>query len=185
MERRGAFDYILLETTGLADPGNIAPLFWVDEGLGSTIYLDGIVTLVDAKNILKTLDEPPVDSSASHEAGPNGPELTTAHSQISHADVVVINKSDLVDNTELDAVRRRIESINALAKTHITSHSQVPQLEGGLLDLHAYDTVEADELDFSAKGYSHLDPVCRFLFFLPATSHSWTAQMACNINTCS
>ena len=50
--KKGAFDYILLETTGLADPGNLAPLFWVDDGLGSTIYLDGIVTLVDAKNIL-------------------------------------------------------------------------------------------------------------------------------------
>ncbi|KAL9062154.1 MAG: hypothetical protein Q9157_009178, partial [Trypethelium eluteriae] len=60
MDRRGTFDYILLETTGLADPGNIAPLFWVDEGLGSSIYLDGIVTLVDAKNILTSLDEKPV-----------------------------------------------------------------------------------------------------------------------------
>ena len=46
MEKRGKFDYILLETTGLADPGNIAPLFWLDDGLGATIYLDGIVTLV-------------------------------------------------------------------------------------------------------------------------------------------
>ena len=49
MQKKGAFDYILLETTGLADPGNLAPLFWVDKGLASTIYLDGIVTLVDAK----------------------------------------------------------------------------------------------------------------------------------------
>ncbi|KAL8957849.1 MAG: hypothetical protein Q9183_005955, partial [Haloplaca sp. 2 TL-2023] len=56
--RRGAFDYIMLETTGLADPGNLAPLFWADEGLGSSVYLDGIVTLVDAKNILLSLDEP-------------------------------------------------------------------------------------------------------------------------------
>ncbi|KAI9877939.1 MAG: hypothetical protein M1823_007027, partial [Watsoniomyces obsoletus] len=52
------FDYILLETTGVADPGNIAPMFWMDEGLGSSIYLDGIVTVIDAKNILKSLDEP-------------------------------------------------------------------------------------------------------------------------------
>lgn len=161
MERRGAFDYILLETTGLADPGNIAPLFWVDEGLGSTIYLDGIVTLVDAKNILRSLDEPLASSSASNEAGQHGPELATAHLQISHADVVVINKSDLVSSTEIEDVRRRIESINALAKIHVTSHSQVPQLEGVLLDLHAYDTVGADELDFSVKGHSHLDPVRR------------------------
>merc|ERR1712093_538226 len=66
MEKKGAFDYILLETTGLADPGNIAPLFWVDEGLGSTIYLDGIVTLVDAKNILKSLNEP-VEEAIQHD----------------------------------------------------------------------------------------------------------------------
>merc|ERR1711939_29658 len=86
MEKKGAFDYILLETTGLADPGNIAPLFWVDEGLGSTIYLDGIVTLVDAKNILKSLNEP-VEEAIQHEEhkGHHGPALTTAHLQISHA----------------------------------------------------------------------------------------------------
>ncbi|KAF2091791.1 vitamin b12 biosynthesis, cobw-like protein [Saccharata proteae CBS 121410] len=160
MERRGAFDYILLETTGLADPGNIAPLFWVDDGLGSTIYLDGIVTLVDAKNILKSLDETPAPTSTSHEGheGHTGPELTTAHLQISHADVVVVNKSDLVDEGELEAVKGRIKAINALARVHVTSHSEVPQLEGVLLDLHAYDSVGAEELEFAAKGHSHLDP---------------------------
>ncbi|KAK8243341.1 COBW domain-containing protein [Phyllosticta capitalensis] len=157
MERRGAFDYILLETTGLADPGNIAPLFWVDEGLGSTIYLDGIVTLVDAKNILKSLDERP-PTSTEHDHEHQGPELTTAHLQISHADVVVINKSDLVTPQELEDVKARIQAINALARVHVTNHSQVPQLEGVLLDLHAYDAVGAEELDFAAKGHSHLDP---------------------------
>ncbi|KAK7521331.1 CobW/HypB/UreG [Phyllosticta citriasiana] len=156
MERRGAFDYILLETTGLADPGNIAPLFWVDEGLGSSIYLDGIVTLVDAKNILKSLDERPAPAADDHDH--DGPELTTAHLQISHADVVVINKSDLVTPQELADVEKRIRAINALAKIHVTNHSQVPQLEGVLLDLHAYDAVGAEELDFAAKGHSHLDP---------------------------
>ena len=101
MEKKGAFDYILLETTGLADPGNLAPLFWVDEGLGSTIYLDGIVTLIDAKNILKSLDEP-VPDTVQHEEhkGHEDPVLTTAHLQISHADVIVINKSDLVSEVE-------------------------------------------------------------------------------------
>ena len=42
MEKKGKFDYILLETTGLADPGPIAAMFWLDEGLGSEIYLDGV-----------------------------------------------------------------------------------------------------------------------------------------------
>ncbi|RFU29740.1 hypothetical protein B7463_g6619, partial [Scytalidium lignicola] len=157
MDRKGAFDYILLETTGLADPGNIAPLFWVDEGLGSTIYLDGIVTLVDAKNIVKSLDEP-VEETIQHKEheGHKGPLLTTAHLQISHADVIVINKSDLVSEEELQAVKDRIQAINGLAKIHVTKHGQVPQLEGFLLDLHAYDEVGA--LEVANKGHSHLDP---------------------------
>lgn len=57
MEKRGKFDYILLETSGLADPGPIASMFWLDDGLGSEIYLDGIVTLVDAKNIRDHMNE--------------------------------------------------------------------------------------------------------------------------------
>lgn len=161
MERQGTFDYILLETTGLADPGNIAPIFWVDDGLGSTIYLDGIVTLVDAKNILRSLDEP-VGEEAIHDGHEHethkGQLLSTAHLQISHADVIVINKSDLVSADEMETVKARIRSINALAKLHITDHSQVPQLEGLVLDLHAYDNVTAESLDFTSKGHSHLEP---------------------------
>lgn len=164
MEKKGAFDYILLETTGLADPGNLAPLFWVDEGLGSTIYLDGIVTLVDAKNILKSLDEP-VPDTIQHEDHPHhGPILTTAHSQISYADVIVINKSDLVSEAELAAVQDRVRAINGLAKIHVTVQGQVPSLEGFLLDLHAYEDVGA--LDVSSKGHSHLDPVSSHEFVL-------------------
>lgn len=158
MERRGAFDYILLETTGLADPGNIAPIFWVDEGLGSTIYLDGIVTLVDAKNIPKSLDEDPSKSVDESTATHIGPELTTAHLQISHADVIVLNKADLVTPEELEAIKTRLLTINSLAKVHVTSHSRVPQLEGVLLGLHAYDSVTEHDLEFASKGHSHLDP---------------------------
>ncbi|KAG6040984.1 hypothetical protein E4U41_006374 [Claviceps citrina] len=156
MEKKGVFDYILLETTGLADPGNIAPLFWVDDGLGSTIYLDGIVTLVDAKNVLQSLDEPSGNAADDEHGDDHGPLMTTAHVQISHADVVLINKSDLVSEDELERVRARIQSINGIAKLHITQKSVVPQLEGFLLDLHAYDQfTDADE---RLKGHSHLDP---------------------------
>jgi G3E family GTPase len=159
MEKRGAFDYILLETTGLADPGNIAPLFWVDEGLGSSIYLDGIVTMVDAKNILRSLDEPLPDT-VQHidDHAHSGPELTTAHLQISHADIILLNKSDLVSPEQLEIVQERIRGINSLAKIQITSHSRVPALEGVLLDIHAYDSVKTEDLTFSTKGHSHLDP---------------------------
>lgn len=158
MEKKGAFDYILLETTGLANPGNLAPLFWVDDGLGSTIYLDGIVTLVDAKNILRSLDDP-TGKVEGYEHDEHGPLMTTAHVQISHADVIVINKSDLVDTVQLEKVKARIQAINGLAKLHITSQSAMPELEGVLLDLHAYD--EIDKLDAAGKGHSHLDSVCQ------------------------
>lgn len=161
MEKKGKFDYILLETTGLADPGNLAPLFWMDDGLGSTIYLDGIVTLVDAKNILRNLDDPAgkVEDDENHPG--HGPLLTTAHVQISHADVVVINKADLVDDAYLEHVKARVQSINGLAKIHVTRQSVVPRLEGVLLDLHAYDGM--DTLDQTSKGHSHLDPVSLYL----------------------
>ncbi len=155
MERSGTFDYILLETTGLADPGNIAPLFWVDDGLGSTIYLDGIVTLVDSKNILRTLNEDPSDPTLR----PNytAPGLTTAHLQISHADVVVVNKSDLVTAQELSAVVERVKAMNGLAKIHVTQQGRVPELEGFLLDLHAYDAL--GWIDPAHQSHSQLDPV--------------------------
>ncbi|OJZ91823.1 hypothetical protein ASPFODRAFT_234553 [Aspergillus luchuensis CBS 106.47] len=168
MERRGAFDYILLETTGLADPGNIAPVFWVDDNLGSSIYLDGIVTLVDAKNILHLLDEPtPEETVSSHgtaesDSNPNhththtGPVLSMAHMQISHADVIIINKADLVTADELATVQDRVTAINSAAKIHITDHSKTPKIEGVVLDLHAYDHL--DSLDFAQKGHSHMDP---------------------------
>lgn len=180
MERRGTFDYILLETTGLADPGNIAPIFWVDDNLGSSIYLDGIVTLVDAKNILRLLDAPaPEEKVSSHEDGQpeggnghghdhehTGPVLSMAHMQISHADVIILNKADLVTQEELDAVRDRILGINAVAKIHVTDHSKTPQIEGVVLDLHAYDHLA--RLDFGEKGHSHIDPVSFASFsFLP------------------
>ena len=162
---RGGFDYVLLETSGLADPGNLAPLFWTDDGLGSNIYLDGIVTLVDAKNILTSLDETS-EGENQPEEDHTGTHLTTAHLQISHADVIVINKADAVTPAQLEAVVARIKSINGLAKIHITQYSQVPQLESFLLDLHAYDGVQS--LDDVEKGHSHIDPVCYISSLLPS-----------------
>lgn len=161
MERRGTFDYIMLETSGLADPGSLAPLFWVDDGLGSSIYLDGIVTLVDAKNILLSLDEdPPANEHAENLVEtPKGSKdhATTAHMQISHADVIIINKCESITAENLTEVEDRIRSINGLANIHKTSYSQVPRLESFLLDLHAYDGVQ--DLDTSGREHSHIDPV--------------------------
>ncbi|KZM21032.1 uncharacterized protein EKO05_0011159 [Ascochyta rabiei] len=163
MDQGGLFDYILLETTGLADPGNLAPTFWLDDGLGSTIFLDGIVTLVDAKHVLKSLDEGYGDGEEEvekrkHDHDHDGPLLTTAHLQISHADVILINKTDLVGPSELSHVVDRIRSINGLARIKTTTKSEVPQLEGFLLDINAYADVTAADLSFASKGHSHLDP---------------------------
>lgn len=157
MERRGKFDYILLETTGLADPGNIAPLFWLDEGLGSSIYLDSIVTLVDAANIITSLDDrTPLSIENTATATTAIPEqgLTTAHLQISHADVVVINKQDLVTPSQLETVKNRVRSINGIARIIVTQQGKVENLEEWLLDLKAYEKVE----DLKTVQKSSLDP---------------------------
>ncbi|KAL8741911.1 MAG: hypothetical protein Q9190_005535 [Brigantiaea leucoxantha] len=150
----------MLETSGLADPGNLAPLFWVDSALGSTIYLDGIVTLVDAKNILLTLDTFLPPEGGKDSSTYQTPHFTTAHLQISHADAILINKSDTVTPSHLSALENRIRSINGLAKIHVTKYSQPPALSGALLDLHAYDGVSSLENNdiFNNKGHSHLDP---------------------------
>jgi G3E family GTPase len=174
MDRRGAFDYILLETTGLADPGNVAPIFWVDDGLGSTVYLDGIVTVVDAHNIIKSLEEPigeeKVDDRENAEGSNHAPgaSMTVAHLQISHADIIILNKTDLVSPPALESVASRIRSINGIAEIINTTHARVPDLSGTLLDLHAYDS-HSTIPDFTAHGHSHLDPSISTLSFpLPA-----------------
>ena len=157
ISRRGTFDYVILETSGLADPGNLAPLFWVDDGLGSSIYLDGIVTLIDAKNILLNLDEEPAAGTDDIHEADGSHHMTTAHLQISHADVIVINKSDAVNPHGLVAVEERVRAINGLAKIHVTQYGKIPELEGFLLDIHAYDGLAG--LNTAEKRHSHLDPV--------------------------
>ncbi|KAL9067740.1 MAG: hypothetical protein Q9157_006713, partial [Trypethelium eluteriae] len=67
---------------------------------------------------------------------------------------------------ELAVVRERVQGINGLAKVHVTQQSRVPQLEGVLLDLHAYDDVDAGALEFASKGHSHLDPIAARDFWL-------------------
>lgn len=172
------FDYIILETSGLADPGNLVPLFWVDEGLGSGLYLDGVVTLVDAGNLFRSLEEPSNDEKATTTTNMDGQSAkgeeadrnegqtkhiheTVAHRQLATADVIVLNKCDIVpSNEDLTRIEARVRSINGLAKIHRTAYSQIPQLESFLLDLHAYDGFDA--VDIAARntesGHSHLDP---------------------------
>ncbi|XP_033019631.1 COBW domain-containing protein 3 isoform X4 [Lacerta agilis] len=97
MQKKGKFDYILLETTGLADPGAVASIFWVDAELGSDIYLDGIISVVDAKYGLQHLIE----------EKPSG-LINEAARQIALADLIILNKTDLVSQEALMKLRTAV-----------------------------------------------------------------------------
>ncbi|XP_056378853.1 zinc-regulated GTPase metalloprotein activator 1-like isoform X3 [Hyla sarda] len=147
MQKKGKFDYILLETTGLADPGAVASMFWVDAELGSDIYLDGIMSVVDAKYALQHLLE----------EKPEG-LINEAARQVALADVIIINKTDLVSITELEEMRSVVRSINGLAKILETQRSRVDLTE--ILDLHAFDSLSGKSLQdklITSSGHSHLD----------------------------
>jgi G3E family GTPase len=97
--RRDKFDRIVLETTGLANPGPVAQTFFVDEGMRKEFALDGIVTMVDARHFDQQLED-----------------SEETRTQVAFADVIVLNKTDLVDAAGLDALERRVRAINALAR---------------------------------------------------------------------
>jgi G3E family GTPase len=99
MKRRDRFDRIVLETTGLANPGPVAQTFFVDPAMREKFALDGIVTMVDARHFDQQIRE--------------SEEATT---QIAFADVIVLNKADLVTPQELDALEQRVRGMNALAR---------------------------------------------------------------------
>ncbi|KAF0378922.1 COBW domain-containing protein 2 [Gigaspora margarita] len=126
MQKKGKFDYILLETTGLADPGPIASMFWLDDDLGSDVYLDGIVTLVDAKYILQYISEKKADGS-----------INEAVRQIAISDRIIINKTDLVSPSVIDSIQGQISAINSIANIIDTERSRVPL--DFILDIHAFD----------------------------------------------
>ncbi|ORY78147.1 CobW/HypB/UreG, nucleotide-binding domain-domain-containing protein [Protomyces lactucae-debilis] len=134
MKQRGKFDYILLETTGLADPGPIVNMFWLDEGLSSDLCLDGVVTVVDASNLLKGLDE-------------------TCRIQISMADFVLVNKMDLV--TDVRQVDQAIRSLNPLAVLKHTTRSKIDPV--AILNLQAYDKKQLDLSQISLSRRNHHD----------------------------
>jgi G3E family GTPase len=148
MQKKGRFDYILLETTGLADPGPIASMFWLDDSLGASVYLDGIITVVDAVNIHRSLD--------THDHSDR--RLSTAHLQISHADVVIVNKLDLISPKEREGVVQRVQSINSLARVMETTFARLETLDD-ILDLHAYDSAHLPMDGFNRDSSGHLDHV--------------------------
>ena len=120
MKRRDKFDGILIETTGLADPAPVAQTFFVDEGVREKTRLDAIVTVVDAKNLLARLADSP-----------------EASEQIAFADVIVLNKMDLVSEPEAAALEERIRQINRFARIHRATRAGVAIAD--LLDQGAFD----------------------------------------------
>ena len=114
MKRRDKFDYILVETTGLADPAPVAQTFFVDEEIRAQLRLDAIVTVVDAKHLALHLFEEKEEGIENE-----------AVEQLAFADRVLINKIDLVSEQELIQVENQVRSINAGASLVRTQMSKV------------------------------------------------------------
>ncbi|XP_062854539.1 zinc-regulated GTPase metalloprotein activator 1 [Trichomycterus rosablanca] len=148
MEKKGKFDYILLETTGLADPGAVASMFWVDAELGSDLYLDGIITVIDAKYGQQQLTE----------EKPEG-LINEAARQIALADLTIINKTDLVNEGDLGQLRDTVRTINGLVRIMETQRSRVDLSQ--VLDLHSFDTSNSErlieKLELMKTTQPHLD----------------------------
>jgi len=128
MKRRDKFDHVLVETTGLADPGPVVQTFFMDDDMKEQFFVNGVVTLVDAKHILQHIDD-------SHEA----------REQIAFADVTLLNKADLVGPADLTALEKRIRSANALTKIYRTVNAQIDL--GHVLDIGGFNLDHAMEVD--------------------------------------
>jgi G3E family GTPase len=149
MKRRDKFDGIIIETTGLANPAPVAQTFFVDEGVRAKTRLDAIVTVVDAKHLPARLED-------SHEAA----------DQIAFADVIVLNKTDLVSPEELAAVEAQIRAINRYATIHRTERAALPidQVLGrGAFDLNRVLEMLPDFLD-GEDEHEHDDEVTSVSF---------------------
>jgi G3E family GTPase len=119
LQRQKRFDYVIIETTGLADPSPVAHTFRSSE-LAERLRLDGIITVVDARHLEKELND--------------GPEPAA---QIAFADVILLNKTDLVTPADLQQLEQRLRKMNSLAEIHHTRQSQIDP--GQILNLKARD----------------------------------------------
>ena len=138
MRRKGKFDAIIVETTGLADPAPVAQTFFVDQDVQALTRLDAIVTVVDAKWLRDRLKDAP-----------------EAKNQIAFADVILLNKIDLVSEAEIAEVEKQIRAINPYAKLHRTKMAEVKIAD--VLDRNAFDLdrILDIEPDFLEEGHHH------------------------------
>ncbi len=141
MRRRGKFDAIIVETTGLADPAPVAQTFFVDQEVQDQARLDAVVTVADAKWLSDRLKDAP-----------------EAKNQIAFADVIILNKEDLVTPEEMREVEARIRAINPYAKLHKTSRCAVPLdavLGRNAFDLDRILEIEPAFLEVDAHDHDH------------------------------
>lgn len=138
MKRKGKFDAIIVETTGLADPAPVAQTFFVDQDVGDATKLDAVVTVTDAKWLSERLKDAP-----------------EAKNQIAFADVIILNKTDLATVEELASVEAQIRAINPYAKLHKAQRCDVAIDQ--LLDRNAFDLdrILDIEPDFLESGHHH------------------------------
>ena len=141
MRRTGKFDAIIVETTGLADPAPVAQTFFVDENVGRRTRLDAVVTVADAKWLNDRLKDAP-----------------EAKNQIAFADVILINKTDLVSPEQLAEVEARIRAINPYAKVHKTERAKIALNE--VLGRNAFDLdrildIEPEFLESDGHDHDH------------------------------
>ena len=120
MRRKGKFDAIIVETTGLADPAPVAQTFFMDEAVGARTKLDAVVTVADARWLKDRLRDAP-----------------EAKNQIAFADVILINKTDLVQPEDLRELEARIRGLNPYARLHRTERAQIALDE--VLGRNAFD----------------------------------------------
>ena len=138
MKRRGSFDAIIVETTGVADPAPVAQTFFMDDDVRAASRLDAVVAVVDARHVLQRLAD-----------------TSEAEDQIAFADVILINKTDLVTAEELAAVEARIHKINPYAVRHKTERCSIDIAK--VLDRGAFDLDRILSLDpqFLNTGHDH------------------------------
>ena len=138
MRRKGRFDAIIVETTGLADPAPVAQTFFVDENVGRKAKLDAVVTVADAKWLRERLKDAP-----------------EAKNQIAFADVILLNKTDLVGPADLREVEGRIRGINPYARVHKTERCAIALPE--VLGRNAFDLDRILEIEpqFLGDGGDH------------------------------
>ena len=138
IRRKGNFDGIIVETTGLADPAPVAQTFFMDETVGRRTKLDAVVTVADAKWLNERLKDAP-----------------EAKNQIAFADVILINKTDLVSPEQLSEVEARIRGINPYAKLHRTERAKIPL--DAVLGRNAFDLDRILDLEPDFLGADNHD----------------------------